>query len=168
MPSAQYVRLGTQLVFNDTAGATTLGLNALANGALRISDRVDLGAFPRPVTYRIDAKIRWQAGLTANRAAEILIVPWGEDATPTLPWGDDAIASTDATASVAGVRFNMLWGCAVRIYTATSTLVFTGGGIVDIPYRYVSIAVFNDGGSALHNANDASEVRLTPMYREAQ
>lgn len=164
--NAVYQKLGTQITFKESGGDVLWTPKNVANGAGRLSTRADLGAFPRATRYRWYAENQCQATPTAGALIRYYLAPWDDDSTPADPWGD--VGASDAAFATEGDLRNLLFLGAVIADVATADVVFSGGGFVDLPYRYVSLVVWNASGAAL--TNDAAEhyFRLTPIYDDIQ
>lgn len=165
MPSAELVQIGTPITWRDSGGTYAATLSSLANGAARLGARGDLSAFPNPYMYRWSLQTQWVATPTQFRSLDLFFAPWDDDATPGIPFAN--VGSADA-AGTATDRYNMIYVGSVRV-SAAGTGTMISGGLIELPYRYVSPFFFNDGNAALAAVGTfASILTLTPVYREGQ
>jgi hypothetical protein len=165
MASAELVQIGTPITWRDSGGTYGITLSSLANGAARIGARGDLSAYPNPFMYRWSFQTQWVATPTQYRGADIFFVPWDDDATPGIAFGN--IGATDAAGTITD-RFNLIYAGSVRVSAAVTTPMISGG-LIELPYRYVSPFIYNDGNAAFAASGTfASILTLTPVYREGQ
>lgn len=165
--SNELVVIGTPITWTDSGsgGTYAMTLAGLANGAARVGPRADLGAFPKAYLYRWHMATMWQATPGVNRTLDLYFVGWDDDATPAKAW--QGIGATDA-AGVAADRFNLLPAGAVAAVSATANLLMSSGGLIELPYRYVSPYVFNDGQATTHATGGNTIITLTPVIRQGQ
>jgi hypothetical protein len=167
MTTAQnYIQIGTPITWRDAAASPAptggaLQFSSLAQNALRVGARFDLGIYPRPIFLRFSCDLQWVATPTANRGAEFIFFPWDDDGTPGLDFG--VVGAADATIT-ATKRFNGRRAGSVRV-EAAAVGPFRGGDLVQWPWRYISPAIYNDGAVALAAfATYQPTLTITPYY----
>ena len=158
--------LGTVKTIRDTGGDSDLTFGSLGVAALQVGVKLDLGDWPRTRTYRWSCGAQWNTAPSANRSLDLYYSGWDNEASG----GSIDIALVGATNSsiTATKRYNMAYLGSIRI-ESSAVGPFVGGGLVDIPYRYISVAAFNDGSTVLATAATyASVLRLTPVIEQIQ
>lgn len=165
MASALKWNVGTALTWRDSGGDYLMTLTALAAQAGRIGARGDLGAWPHANTFRWYLETAWVSTPVQNETLDFYVAGWDTD-TPGSSWAQ--VGSGDA-ALVATQRANLRYVGSVTAETAT-TGVFSSGGIVTLPFRYVSPALWNNSAARALAAVGTTPtiLRLTPTFPEAQ
>lgn len=174
MPAAIYVNKGASKSILSTGGDATMNfasITGVSPGAGRAGTRLDLGAYPRALTWRWYASIQLQATPIVGQSVDLFLVPWDDETTPGRPWGDfTGLASYDA----AGFAFatendlrNLLFMGSVIVDQAAAT-TFSGGGLVSIPTRYVTPVWWNRSGATSNATASNHSCYLTPIYDESQ
>jgi hypothetical protein len=156
-----YIAEGTPLLINGEVGADyAWSMEGVANGAGRVSARIDLGVAPRPYLYRWRCKCAFQATPTAGNQLRL----YKSESNGTYEDGD--VGESDA-ALVAAQLTNMRQFGAVTVDTAdTSDQI--AGGVFECHERYLSLGGWNASGAAI-NATDSNFVfYLTPIYDQQQ
>lgn len=169
MTNAVKLAVGTTLVWQDSSGDYTITLQNLATVAGRVGARGDLGAWPRPLVYRWYMEVEWASAPTIDQAVELYFGGWDNDTGPASPMGQLPATDTSYAAASAGLskRKNLILAGTVTAETA-AVGPFSNGGLIALPYRYVSPLVYNGGGQALKNTANANFIRLTPVLPEIQ
>lgn len=166
--NAVYDKIGSPIVFKASGGNVTFTPKNIANGAGRISARADLGAFPRPTRYRWYAENQCQATTpVVGYLIRYYLVFWDDDTTPGRGWGDTG--TTDAAFNTENDLRNIRYIGSLVVDTAAADVIFSGGGEdIYIPYRYVSVVVWNASGASLTNDDTEHQFILTPVYTDVQ
>lgn len=168
MAGELYLEDGTTITWQDSGGDYGMTLQNLATVAGRVGARGDLSAWPHAAFYRWYMEIEWAAAPTIDQAVELYFGGWDAD-TPAYPTGQLPSTDTGYAAGAAGLskRKNLMLAGVVTAETA-AVGPFSAGGLIALPYRYVSPMVYNGGGQALKNTANANFVRLTPVYTQIQ
>ena len=171
MPSATYVNKGTAKSILSSAGDATMNFASIATGAGRAGTNLDLGAYPRALTWRWYAETQLQATPTIGQTVDLWLVPWDDDAGSARPWGDFTAVSGYSTAGFAfstenDLR-NLLFMGSIVVDQAAATK-FTGGGLVQIPTRYVTPVWWNRSAATSTSTASHHLAYLTPFYDEGQ
>ena len=171
MPTAIYVNKGTTKSILSTGGDATMEFGSVANAAGRAGTRLDLGAYPRALTWRWFASIQLQATPTVGQSVDLWLVPHDDETTPGRWWGDFSNVTNYNTAGFAFATENdlrnLLFMGSVIVDQAAAT-TFTGGGLVSIPTRYVTPVWWNRSGATANATNSNHSCYLTPLYDESQ
>lgn len=164
-----WVQVGTPITWGDSGQTYTMTLQNLATVAARVGARADLGAWPRTIFYRWYLEIEWAVAPTIDQVVELYFGGWDNDTGPASPQAQ--LPSTDIgyAAAAAGLskRKNLPMTGVVTAETA-AVGPFSNGGIVMLPYRYVSPLIYNGGGQALKNTANSALLRITPVYSQTQ
>jgi hypothetical protein len=171
MASANFVNVTTAKSILSSGGSATMNFASVTNGAGRAGSNLDLGAYPRPLSWRWYAEITLQATPTVGQSVDLFLVPWDDDAGSARPWGDFANVSGYNSAGFAfgtenDLR-NLLFMGSVIVDQAAATK-FTGGGIIQIPTRFVTPVWWNRSGATANATASLSLAYLTPIYDEGQ
>lgn len=164
--SAIKENVGTTLVWKDSGGDYVITMTSLAAVTGRIGARGDLGAWPRAPRWRWYLETAWAANPVANETLDFFLAGWDNDTGPASPW---AQVSASDSALTATQRQNLRFvGSAVAETAGTG--ICSGGGIIRIPFRYISPVLYNaSAAKALAAvATTPTLLRLTPLYDEAQ
>ena len=161
MANELYINEGTTLKINGEVDADyAWSMEAVANNAGRVSAVIDLGAAPRPFLYRWRCKLAWQATPTANQSL------WLYKSESNGTYEDGDVGTADA-AIVAAQKSNMdLFGQVLVDTADTSDQI--NGGVLECYERYLSIAGWNEGGSAINATDSNFYFSLTPIYDQMQ
>jgi len=165
MPSKLYQAVETAITFKASGGDVTFTPKNIANSAGRISARADLGAWSKSRLYRWYGETQCQATPTVGRSVDIYFAGWDED-TPASAIGD--VGSTDAAFSTENDLLDLSFLGQIFVDAATASVKFVRGGLILIPYRYVSIVWWNATGASLTNVDADHIFRLTPFVPEQQ
>jgi hypothetical protein len=155
----------TPVVFTSSGGDVVITLGSLANGAGRVSAQWDRGAGSKPALYTIQAKMKAAAALAVGASLEVyLLQSYSTDYVP----GNVGIVDAD----LAGTDKRRNLGAPVITISADSTTngenQFSNSYVVEVYGRYVSVAVWNALGQALHATGTNSLVVLTPYVPDIQ
>lgn len=163
--SAIKENVGTTLVWKDSGGDYVITMSGLLAVTGRVGARGDLGAWPRAPRWRWYVETAWAANPVANETLDFFIAGWDSD-TPANPWAQ--VGSGDG-ALVATQRQNLRFVGSVVAETA-GTGIMSGGGIIRIPFRYISPVLYNaSAAKALAVVGTTPTIlRLTPLFDEAQ
>lgn len=165
--NAVYEKLGTRIKFIASGGDVLFTPKNIASGAGRISTRADLGAFPRPALYRYYGETQVQATTpVAGNLVRMYLSFWDDDGTPGDPWGD--VGATDAAFATEAELWNLQQLRPIVVEAAAADTVFAAGGLIQIPYRYVSLVWWNASGASLTNDDAEHWFALTPVYPDIQ
>lgn len=164
-----YVQQGSVITWGDSGATYTMTLQNLATVAGRVGARADLGAWPRPLIYRWYLEVEWAVAPTIDQVVELYFGGWDNDTGPASPAGQLPSTDTSYAAAAAGLskRKNIQLAGVVAAETA-AVGPFSNGGLIALPYRYVSPLIYNGGGQALKNTANSAVLRLTPVYSQNQ
>lgn len=169
--SAGYIDVGSTIFWGDSAQTPTytMTLTALATVAARVGARADLGAWPRPATYRWYMEAEWTSAPTIDGLLELYFAGWDNDTGPANPQAQIPATDTGYAAAAAGLskRKNMLFAGGVTIETS-AVGPFSSSGLIVLPWRYVSPLIYNGGSVALATSTSKNFLRITPVYPEQQ
>lgn len=156
---------GTPITFEDSGGDIALTLASLANGAGRISAQWDRGAGAKPIEYRWQMRYRANAAPTVAATNVVRVYLECSDDGTFVAGG---LGTADAAVSAEVLLTLGEFLGAVEITEASTTRDFVRQGNIWIRSRYVSVAVWNATGVALHATAANNEFRLTPVPSEIQ
>jgi hypothetical protein len=160
-----YTNPGTALVFKDSGGDAVITLASLASGGGRLSAQYDRGAGAKPALYRW--QLRWRANsaptVAATNVVRLYLVP-GDDGSYVA----GGLGTADAAVTPEAFLANTEFLGAAEVTEASTSRDFVRQGYVWVRSRYVSVAVWNASGVALHATASNNEVRLTPVPDEIQ
>jgi hypothetical protein len=167
MTNAILQRAGTPIIWKDSGGDYAITASSLGALAGRVGARGDLGVWPRATTYRWYLETAWVANPVANETLDFYLSLWDNDTGPANPWAQ--VGATDSALAASTVRSNLLLVGSVTVEAATANL-YSAGGVIVIPARYISPVLFNgSNGKALAAVGTTPTVlRLTPIYDEIQ
>ncbi len=165
MASKQYLNPETKITFKGSGGDVTLTFASTADQALAVSAQYDRGTGAKPALYRWRIKTQINASGTVGKQVRIYLVQTN-DATD-IP---GRIGTTDAEISSAADRTRNLGTPigAANADVATSATDFIATGVCFVYDRYLSVALFNDMGVALHATEGNHYFELTPIPPEQQ
>lgn len=164
-----YVR-GTTLVLKSSGGDAVWTPTSVADGAGRISARLDLGVFPNPDAVEVVAILKSAAAASAGEVAELWLfqadAAAGSTATSVASTGgfsesDAAITDSDR------LRNGDLIGHVVADDEAGFVYV-SKRYTIPVTARYIQVAVWNELGVALSATAADCEIRVTPLYLQTQ
>jgi hypothetical protein len=167
MPNKVYTVVEELIIFTSgDAGDLTFNLNNLAFAAGRYSDRHDRGTGSKPSRARIWGKFNLAATTpTIGEQIEVYVIEWSSHGTPIA---DGDLGTTDA-ALTSDQRKNLGAPALIVIVDSTNeALNFVGNAIVEIPGRYVSVAVWNATTDNFQAAADVSQVSIEWLPDEIQ
>lgn len=167
MVNAVYFNQGTAKTWLDSGGDYAITASSLGIASGRVGARGDLGAWPHATLYRWYMEAQWAATPAALDRLELYLALWDNDTGPADPYG--GVASTDSALTSVTQAYNMLFAGAIVCETA-AVGPFGGGGIINIPARYVSPVVINRSATKALVASGTFPfaLRLTPIYPEVQ
>jgi hypothetical protein len=167
MPSKSYQVRETSTTFTDSGGDKLLDLQSLADGAVKMSAYLDLGAGAKSSIFEVSILID---GVTAAPAAKQPVELWFSQSDDGTTF--DGVPTTAPTATVHGVMtedqtHNCWLGPVARTVSTTASDKFQARQTIRLTARYVSMVVVNNSGQAL-SAAGSHKVILTPVPQEAQ
>lgn len=169
MTVEQFYNAGAPILFSDN-GDVQMTLAGLGNGAGRVSNLYDLGAWPGVRTFRWDATVKLAAAASALGASfEWYLAKWNSDGGPGDPDGDVGVADSAMPAISSSVdwRKNLQSIGACFIDKTASGSLLRASGFIFIPARYISIAAYNGLGVSISATPNDNWFRLTPVYGRA-
>lgn len=166
LPDYFRVQAGTVKTFRTSGGDAAITMASVANAAGRQSVKLDLGA-TRAELYDVYVDVEMAATPTAGNTIDLY---WGPSSSGT-PGTDNPGNMTGADAAYAGYSSNLAAtlpqlqavGSLVLTAQATSTVQKGYVGRFSPAHRYGSLAVVNNGGSAIHSSDSNFQVRLVPV-----
>lgn len=167
MATKIYINAETSIVFADSAQSpdADITLSNLANGAGRVSDQYDLGSAARPALYHWQGVFQFKTAPTIGDSVDLYLA--GAQATAATI--DGGQGQSDAALGSSDELRNLLTIGQVVATSATADHDMIASGQVLIPFRYVSLVVFNDAGSVnLRDNTSVHSVTFTPIPYEAQ
>lgn len=166
MPSAIYLKRGTSKTFKASGGDGTFTVDGIANGAGRISARVDVaGAAPAPDLFEITCQIKATSTPTTGTVARVYVI--GADAATGGTRADGGWAETDAAAADENRLRNATVVAAVQADVVSGNVFTRTVRCVD-SRRYLQVAVWNAYGVALSATANDTIITVTPLYYETQ
>lgn len=164
--SAVYINNGTAIKVNGEAGADVAwSMEAVSNGAGRVSAQIDLGATPRPSRYKWICEAQFQATPTQGRGLELYVAEALDNASSRMS-GD--LGTTDAALGDVDMRRNLKGIGYVVSENAAASEKCIAFGEFTTSARYISLVGYNDSG-ATTNATDSNFVfYLQPVFDEGQ
>lgn len=155
-----YQKPETVVAFMNTGGDVTLTLKNLAAGAGRVSNQWARAAGSLPMRMKWEAAMSCGATVVVGAVYRIYMAVM--TATTYADYLADAAIATETMLS----NFNLIGQVVCSI--VTSGTVFYGSGVVEIPGRYINLAVWNGTAAILSNTDSTSWIRLTPFPDEIQ
>lgn len=166
MANEAYINNGTELSINGEAGADyAFSVEGLANAAGRVSAQIDLGAVPRPGTFKWATKCQFQATPTQYKTLDFYIAT-APDSTNTFVDGQVGVA--DAALTDSDQLYNLKYIGSVTCESATSSVTLVAAGVFACAQRYLSIVAYNNSGASVHATDSAFQFKLTPYYWQGQ
>lgn len=165
MTSKAYVAAETALSVNGEAGADfAWSMEAVTDGAGRVSAQIDLGATPRTFQYRIDIEALWQATPVQYETLDIYLA-FAPDSDSTAIDGD--VGTADAALGDLDQAKNLLFLGAVTVEDAATTKMATSFEL-ETNARYVSLVGINNGGAATNATDSNFQCVITPLPVQGQ
>lgn len=163
---------GTAKSFKASGGDALWTPTSVANGAGRLSTQLDLGT-PRSKWYRWVYTQKFAATPTAGTIIRPYLMFASSAATTYMDAGGylasltgsglvDVALTTEIPIQYAG---KLLGQCAIQ---AASTNANVWSGLVRIPVRYVSLAMWNASGTAFSSTAADGEFQLQPINDQIQ
>lgn len=153
MAKEAYVTNGTAYLINGEVGAdAALTAESLADAAGRVSGQLNLGAGARPYIYSWSCECQWIATPDQYGTLDIYAAS-APDADSTQIDGD--IGLVDAALADVDMRRNLKYIGSVVSENAAAAEKCVASGTFTHYTQYISIVIYNDGGSAL-NATDSN------------
>ena len=165
MPNKVYAAPGTALSFKSSGGDATITPTSVANGAGRLSARLDRGSASQPIVYRWWCRVKTASSATVGRTLRLYLA-CSETSTGSVDT-DGTFDETDQAVSTEDRYRNCLMLGVVQADQA-ATGSFVASGLVEIRARYVQIGFFNDLNAALSGTASDFECRLIPQPDEIQ
>lgn len=165
-----WANVGDTITWRDTGGDYGMTLSSLATVAARVGARGDLGAWPHPVMWRWYCETQWTSAPTIDGMLEWYLFGWDNDTGPANPVGQVPATDTAYAAGSAGLskRKNGLF-LGGPIIETSAVGPFSAGGLITLPYRYVSPMAYNAGSVALAAVGTYPTIfRLTPIFPAIQ
>lgn len=166
MANESYIVKGTSVLFNGEAGAgVAFSMEAVTNGAGRVSAQKDWGAAPRPDRYAWSCEVQWQATPTQGSGLELYIAT-APDADATQIDGD--VGSSDAALGDVDMRRNLRWIGSVTSENAAASEVCVSSGEFTCDKRYMSVVGYNAGGATINATDTAFRFDIVQVYDQGQ
>lgn len=166
MSNNVYGSLATALSWKSSGGSAVLTCTSVANAAGRLGARLDLGAAPRPMTYKWYAEFQCQATPTVGNLIRLYLAEWDDESGPSDPDGD--VGASDAGFATENDLRNLNQIGSVIVDAASANVVFSRSGLIQITKRYVSPVVWNASGAALTATASHHYIMLTPVFDQIQ
>jgi hypothetical protein len=168
-----YFTVGTTKKWKSSGGDAVITFTSVANAAGRLGGRLDLGdllvadVLARAGWYRWYVTTKMQAtGLTIGNTIDLYWAGWNDDVTPGNPDGN--VGSADAAFPTVALLNNLKLAGSVVVDSTAGATVLAKGGIVFLPYRYVSPVLWNGSGATASATATDTEIWLTPFNTQAQ
>lgn len=160
------LNVGTTLTWKDSGGDYVITASSLAAITGRGGAVGDLGAWPHARRFRWYLETAWVANPTAGQGLELWFALWDNDTGPAMPWGQ--VSAADAAVTLAQLQNCMPAGQVIAEAAATS--LYSSGGVVDLPARYVTPILYNNSTTKALAAVGTTPtiLRLTPIMDEIQ
>lgn len=162
--------VGATLTWRDTGGDYAMTLSSRATVAAQVGARGDLGAWPHPVWWRWYCETQWTSAPTIDGMLEWYLFGWDNDTGPANPVGQVPATDTTYAAGSAGLskrKSGIFLGGPIIETSAVGP--FSAGGVIMLPYRYVSPMAYNAGSVALAAVGTFPTIfRLTPIFSAIQ
>ncbi len=154
---------GSLTNWQDSGASLTMSLASLANNLGRLGAQKDFGAASIEGKYKIRVRFRANATPTVGNVVRVYLVT-AQDANFRAGGFGTVDASIPAEARLANATFVG----AVEIDEASTTKDFVGEFQVVLNSRFVSPAIWNASGVALHATASNNEVAIWPVADEVQ
>lgn len=152
----------------NTGGTGVFTGSSINNAAGRLSARIDMGAYPRPLMWRWYVETQLQASTpVVGNTIDYYLVAWDDESTPARGQGG-ITTSTDSAFSTENDLLNLTHFASIRVRSTSADVVHSNTGVLLIPTRYISVVKWNRSGAT--TTADATEhaIRFTPYIPEAQ
>lgn len=148
---------GTIKSFQNSGGDVTWSINSVGNGAGRISAQLDLGASPRPLKHQWTLLLDFATATVGNLVRLYFVTAEGAATT----YQEGVIGTADAALTTEDLlKYGVLRVFSLPVMHTTASNCWRGE--IDLPGRYVSVALWNASGVAL--SASGNECRLEPMH----
>lgn len=172
MANQLLLNVGTTKSFLNTGGDAAFDFNGTTTGAGEGSARLDLGTYPRAAYWRWYAETKMQATPTLGQTVEIYFGLYDDESTPGRAWGD----LTNVTNYSSSATWNFatendlrnLYPVGSIVCDNASASVFSAGGVILIPTRYVTLVWWNRMGATSSTTASEHKFYLTPFIDELQ
>lgn len=154
---------GNLVNWQDSGASLTMTLASLANNAGRIGAQKDWGAGSVEGKYKIRVRFRANSTPTIGNVVRVYLVT-AQDANFRAGGFGTADAAIAAEARLANATFVG----AVEIDEASTTKDFVAEFQVLLNARFVSPAIWNSSGVALHATASNNEIAMWPVADEVQ
>jgi hypothetical protein len=162
------ITVSTQLSFLNTGGSAVWTFSSIANAAGRLSARLDLGAYPRPLLWRVYFETQLQSSTpVVGNTVDLYGVTWDDESTPGRGLGG-VTGSTDAAFATENDLLALLPLVSARVRSTSADVVTSGSAIVALPTRYLSVVGWNRSGATTTSDATEHKVYLTPYIPQAQ
>lgn len=166
MANAIFLKRGTQLTIKSSGGTAAITPTSVADGAGRISARLDLGSFPRADAVEVVAILKTASAPTTGKVARIYAI--GSEASTgqgSTAFTDGYFSASDAAISDEDTLRNTTLLGSVQadeqtVFQKTFTFVPTR--------QYLQIAFWNAFGVAMSSTAADCQFLVTPLYYEVQ
>ena len=164
------VTVGATKKWKSSGGDGVLTFTSVGTAAGRLGDRVDLGdlllaaSAARAGWFRWYVKTKMQTtGLALGNTIDLYWSGWNVDTSgaPTDPDGN--VGAADAAFPTVGLLNDLKLAGSVVIDNTAGSTVLAKSGLVFMPYRYVSIVLWNGSGATASATATDTEVWLTPF-----
>jgi len=154
------MKKGTPVTFQESGGTVTFTLSdGVAAGNGQVSNQWNRGTDSLPMTYQLDAVIRWADTATLGDVVRIYL--YSSDTTSA-----DLTADGDVTPESKFGNFDLVGQVTCTVAANQS---FYRSFLVQITGRYVNLGVWNASATkTLHATDNVSNITLTPVYPEIQ
>lgn len=166
MAGEAYLRKGTSKLVSGQAGAdVALSAEGISNNAGRVSAQIDWGAQPRPALYEWSCEVQWAATPTSGLPLDLYIAGAPDDDSTQI---DGDIGAVDAQLADSDMRKNLMYIGSVISENSAANEKCVASGTFFFPQRYMSIVVYNAGGSNLHSTDTLFRFNIVPIYWQVQ
>ncbi|HEV8362561.1 MAG TPA: hypothetical protein VGQ52_03505 [Gemmatimonadaceae bacterium] len=149
--------------WQDSGASLTMTLASLANNTGRIGAQKDFGAGSIEGKYKVRVRFRANAAPTVGNVVRVYLVT-AQDAN----FRAGGFGTTDASITAEARLANTTFVGAVEIDEASTTKDFVAEFQVWLNSRFVSPAIWNASGVALHATASNNEVAIWPVADEVQ
>lgn len=167
MPTDIDFARGTRFTFEPSGGDEPFTLTSLGAGAGRISDRFDLGAFPRPTLFAGSIRTRAATTPVVDEALYLRLVEWRTHRDTTI-YGAAGLGATDAAVSDRNLIKHLPLLAVLSVNEASTTRDL----VKDFTFRtfaeYISLVLWNDTADGLSATGTHHEVAVWPFNPQQQ
>lgn len=166
MANEDYITTGAAIKVNGEGDANyAWAVEAVTNGAGRVSAQIDLGAAPRPYKYKWVCEVQFQATPTQYKGLALYKAGAPDNAATRIA-GD--IGQTNAALGDVDMRYNLDYVGYVVSENAAASEKCIATGYFEHYDRYLSLVAYNDSGATI-NATAANFVfTLQPISHQGQ